>query len=80
MSDFTEVESMERVREGLKMAASAARDLERVQKNHGWGKLAFQFDQMLTNAESLYAQGPITRTMALNMLDENMLRAQGMLH
>lgn len=72
--EMTETETIERLREGLKLAASRATELGRAQKHNGWGQLSFQLEKLLETAEKFCAQTPLTRQMALNMLDDKIAR------
>jgi len=80
MSEMTEQESFERFDEGLKQAADRARELGKLQENKGWGQFAYQLDCLRKTGTAFYKQSPLTRQMALNMLDERMARERSRLH
>jgi len=62
-------ESFERINEGLKKAADCCRQLGAIQKNRDWNKIAFQLEQLLSNAAKIYDQKSLSRSDALNMID-----------
>ncbi len=76
VSEMTEVEIFERFTEGLKKSISRFRELGRLQENQGWGQLAFQLEALLKTGTEYYNQSPLTRQMALNMIDEKIAREQ----
>lgn len=63
-------ETMERYFEGLKKAASRARELGRIQKNHQWSNVAAQLDILLKRGKQLYEDKPLSRQEALNIIDQ----------
>ena len=63
-------ESFERFSEGLKKAASRARELGAAQKNRNWNKIGFMLEKLLKNGEELYRRKSISRQDALLILDK----------
>jgi len=62
-------ESIERVIEGLKKAASCARQLGRAQKKASWGQLAHSLDALRDTAQKLYDSKPLTYQQQLQVID-----------
>jgi hypothetical protein len=60
MSDMTAHEAVERFDQGMKKAASRARELAAAQKNRHWNKLAFQLEKIRDEAMRFYAAKPLT--------------------
>lgn len=75
MSDMSLMESMERFSEGIKKAASRARELGDAQKNRNWYKVAFNLEKLLENGTTMFKAKAISRQDALSMIDrrESML-------
>lgn len=69
MSDMQEIESIERFVEGMKKAASRARELALSQKNTDWMKVAAMLDGVRANGVKLYNGASMNRQDALSMLD-----------
>jgi hypothetical protein len=69
MSEMQENESVERVREGLKKAASCARQLAKAQKNPAWNDYALQLDHMGVSAKALSEAGVVSHEEASAMID-----------
>lgn len=70
MSDMTEGEALERIREGLKKAASAAREIAASSGFDMWKDIANIVDEMRQNASKLAQQTALSRFDVLKMLDE----------
>lgn len=51
MSNMTDIESMERVREGLKKSADRFRKLSLLNGDREWTQLAFKLEKILKRAE-----------------------------
>jgi len=63
-------ESEERLREGLKKAASCARKLGKLQKSKTWLDVAKQIDGLVQKANGLMSSGVLSEADALVMLDK----------
>lgn len=63
-------ESIERFEEGLKKAASRARELGKAQSNTNWEKVALGLDQMRSNGMAMYHAKAISRAAAIALLDQ----------
>lgn len=70
MSEMTDVEAFERFAEGLKKAASRARELGIAQKSKDWGNVATMLDGIRINGEKMYNARALSRQDVLKMLDE----------
>lgn len=70
MSEMQDNESIERFVEGLKKAASRARELGIAQKNSSWEKVAVMLDGIRTNGVKLYQSSALSRNDVLSMLDQ----------
>lgn len=70
MSEMTDVEAFERFSEGMKRAASRARELGVSQKSNDWGNVANMLDGIRTNGEKMYRARALSRQDVLKMLDE----------
>lgn len=69
MSEMTEAESFERFEEGLKKAASRARELGILFASDKWAEIAASFDLMRRNGAKFYHGAAISRQEALRMID-----------
>jgi hypothetical protein len=69
MSDMSEKESKERFIQGLKKAASYAREIARLTGSPMWKQIAFTVDEIRRNGTKLMSMTAITRFDALKMLD-----------
>lgn len=69
MSDMTLQESMERFTEGMKKAASRARELGDAQKNRSWYKIAFNLEKLMEHGVAMYKAKAISRQDALAIVD-----------
>lgn len=70
MSDMQEQESIERFIEGMKKAASRARELAAAQKNNDWLNVAKMLDGVRVNGIKLYNGRSMTRQDTLALLDQ----------
>ena len=61
-------ESFERFKEGLKKAASRARELGIAQRNNDWNTLAFRIDDLARQGEIIYFRRALSHQAALQML------------
>ncbi len=69
MSEMNIIESAERVREGLKIAASRARELAAAQGNPSWLQVALNLDELRHNAEKIIQSRSLSRQAVLEMAD-----------
>lgn len=69
MSDMTEGEALERIHEGLKKAASSAREIAASSGFGIWGDIARVIDEMRGNAHKLAQMTALSRFDVLTMLD-----------
>lgn len=70
MSDMTLKETTERLMEGLKMAASRAKELGRAQNSPAWTKISNSLELMRTNCEMMIKSKGLTRAEVLRMVDQ----------
>lgn len=70
MSDMTEGEALERIREGLLKAASCAREIAASGGFSIWKDIADTIDTMRVNASKLAQMTSISRFDVLTMLDK----------
>jgi hypothetical protein len=59
---------MERFSEGVKKAASRARELGDAQKNRNWYKVAFMLEKLLANGTAMFNGKSISRQDALGII------------
>lgn len=69
MSDMSEKDSKERFTEGLKKAASRAREIAKATRNPVWTQIAFTLDEIRRNGTKLMAMSALNRFDVLKMLD-----------
>lgn len=69
MSDMTLQESIERFNEGLKKAASRARELAVAQKNNNWRTIADNLDGIRHKGRTLYQSHALSRQETLVIAD-----------
>lgn len=69
MAEMLPIESMERFSEGLKKAASRARELGDAQKNRNWYKIAFMLEKLLHNGTEMFKGKSISRQDALAIVN-----------
>lgn len=69
MAEMEHTESFERFSEGLKKAASRARELGSAQKNRDWNKIAFNLETLIERGKTIYARRALSRDQVLAMLD-----------
>lgn len=70
MSEMQESETIERFVEGLKRAASRARELAAMQKNDTWYTVATSLDNLRISGTKIFRGRALTRQDALKMLDD----------
>lgn len=70
MSIMEKNESMERFTEGLKKAASRARELGKAQKNNSWFQVAHHLDGLRKNGETMFSSRQISRQESLAIVDQ----------
>lgn len=63
-------ESFERFSEGLKKAASLARELGDAQKNRHWNQIAFNLEMLLNRGQTIYGRRALSRDAVLGILDQ----------
>lgn len=68
--DMYEKESFERFIEGLKLAASAAKEMVPLQPKMGWGKAAEQLYHLIASGRKLAQAKSLTRQALLQHTDE----------
>lgn len=62
-------ESIERFREGMKKAASRARELGSAQKDRNWNKLAFQLEKILLQGMDIFGQKALSEQEIMSMTE-----------
>ena len=77
MSEFTVKESYERLLEGLKRAASCAREFAEGSGNMQWMEISFLIDQMRKNGERLRVVKALSGSQVESVI-EHVLREQDM--
>lgn len=71
MSEMTPQESIERYNEGLKKAASRARELGKLQKNKYWDQIANSLDGIRDQGLKLFYGRPLTEQEVQQMIDKH---------
>ena len=63
-------ESWERFEQGLKIAASCARQLGIAQKNRDWTKVAFAMESLVSKGQTIYSRRALSRSEVLKMTED----------
>lgn len=69
MSEMSEKESKERFTEGLKKAASRAREIAKITGSPMWTQIAYTVDEIRRSGGKLMQMSALTRFDVLSMLD-----------
>jgi len=69
MSEMTQTETNERWSEGLKKAASRARELSVSRKNLNWSAIAASIDGIREKGERMIVTSPLSRSQVIADLD-----------
>ncbi len=69
MSDMNAAESIERFSEGMKKAASRARELGEAQRDRNWNKLAFQLEKILAQGIDIFKQKSLSEAEVMAMTE-----------
>lgn len=69
MSEMNAVESIERFSEGMKKAASRARELGAAQKDRNWNKLAFQLEKIMDQGMNIFKQKALSESEVMAMTE-----------
>lgn len=67
MTEIDEKQAIELFIHGAKKFMDAARRLEKIEKNHGWGKVAKNMQALLENSRKLFSMKAQTRLETLIM-------------
>lgn len=72
MSEMNAAESIERFSEGMKKAASRARELGDAQRDRNWNKLAFQLEKILSQGIDIFKQKSLSEAEVMAMTEHRM--------